>query len=95
MKLQICAVYDTKAKIYEAPFFVPHVAIATRGFMELCKKADSPVGKYPEDFELHKLGVFENEKQPNNIHCQQFDEIISVLLRGKDLVQKATEDQEK
>ncbi|WNK14542.1 MAG: nonstructural protein [Microvirus sp.] len=58
--LQICAVYDSKAKVFGRPFFTPHLAQAIRGFQdEVNNPEGGDLNKHPEDFDLYHLGEFE------------------------------------
>lgn len=65
----LCAIYDKKAKNYETPFAMPNSVVATRQFMQLCQKPDTPLNDYPEDYNLQIIGIFDTESgaiQPVN-----------------------------
>lgn len=57
--MYIYSLYDSKAELYLNPIAADADAIVIRQFRELAKDKSIPVGQYPEDFELHKLGTFD------------------------------------
>lgn len=59
--LVMVAVRDVKTGAFAAPIGVPHAALALRSFEQEVRSAESPVGKYPADFELWKVGEFDVE----------------------------------
>jgi len=61
MLMQIMAVYDSKAEVYNRPFFVEAVGIALRSFMDLLKEGTHDFAKHPEDYTLFHLGSFDNK----------------------------------
>lgn len=56
------SLYDKKAQTYSSIGLYPNSLVALRDFSELCKNKESMVSKYPEDYELHTLGVFDNHE---------------------------------
>lgn len=60
--LQMYSIFDKKAAVYEKPFFVKHVAEATRA---LQASLEMPAGdrpwfaKYPAEFSLYYVGSFD------------------------------------
>lgn len=61
MIMHIYSVRDTKALAFGVPIFVPHEVVATRAFVEECRNPNSQLSRYPEDYELYKLGTFDDE----------------------------------
>lgn len=57
MKFLYC-VYDRKAKAYGPLTAYRNDTVAIRDFSQVVADKDSIISKYPEDFELHKLGTF-------------------------------------
>lgn len=57
--LKMFSVYDVKAGSYGSPMFVPTVGLATRTFVEVCADPQSPMSKYPGDYNLFELGEFD------------------------------------
>lgn len=80
--LQMVAVRDLAIQAYHRPFFVPHPAMAVRGFMDEVKRAESDLAKHPEDYELHSLGEFDESNGLAVPHANG----VQVLVRGKDCV---------
>ena len=56
--LGVYAVYDVKAEIYNAPFFMAKHAMAVRAFSDLANDRNTTVGRHPGDFKLVHLGFF-------------------------------------
>jgi len=59
MKLQIFALYDKKGLAYVDIFHFPHVGQAIRQLEDLLK-TQHPVSKHPADYDLYKLGEFDD-----------------------------------
>lgn len=61
MKLNAYTIFDTKAGCTpRPPFFMGADGEATRFFTDLCGNADTDMGKHPEDYSLHRVGVYDN-----------------------------------
>lgn len=60
--LHVFSIYDKKVGNYSAPFYSNHVANATRIFSDLVNtpNSDSLINKYPEDYDLYKVGIFDD-----------------------------------
>lgn len=56
---QIFSVYDRKAEFYGPIFLFSAVGEALRAFQELVNDPQSTPGKYPDDFELYRLGYYD------------------------------------
>jgi len=54
------SIYDTKAEAFMPPFFMPSVGLGIRAFSDVCKDANSNVGKHLSDFRLYKVGEFDD-----------------------------------
>jgi len=63
MKYKVMAIRDRASRVYTQPFFVAHVPSAVRQFsMEVNNKvAGNQFAAHPSDFELHQLGMFDDE----------------------------------
>lgn len=61
--LKVLAVWDSALQAYARPIFVPQVGVATRSFADEVnrKAADNQMHNHPDDFELHILGLFNEE----------------------------------
>lgn len=62
MKMHIVVIRDIKANVYGAPMFVGTIGGAIRSFGDECQKdsTDNMLSKHPEDFELFKLGEYDD-----------------------------------
>lgn len=60
MKLQIFAVYDSKAKAYLPPFFLPEIGQATRVFQNASDDPNHAFGANPADYCLFHIGSFDD-----------------------------------
>lgn len=60
MVTKMFAVFDSKAKCYGVPFFFAATGLAVRAFTELTNDEKSTICKYPADFSLHEIGVFDD-----------------------------------
>lgn len=73
---QVMALYDTKARMYRIPFFVPHTDVGLRAVRAAVNEAESELQRYAEDFLCHHLGSFNDENgnfepfsRPFNFGC--------------------------
>jgi hypothetical protein len=60
MKLRVFSVYDTKTEAYMTPLFFQSKGQAVRSFTEVANDKDHAIGKYPEDFTLFEIGIWED-----------------------------------
>lgn len=64
MKFQLYSIFDTKSRVFLSPFVSRSDVDATRQIAASLKDPgvkSTPVGEHPEDFELHAVGVFDDE----------------------------------
>lgn len=61
MILRAFCVHDVKADLYNAPFFVPTRAQAERAFAGIVNDPQTELAKYPDDFRLVAVGVFNDQ----------------------------------
>jgi len=62
MKLLMFSVFDSVSRTYGAPFFSPHVGLASRMFGdELSSSTTSVMTLHPTDFDLFLVGEFDTE----------------------------------
>mgnify|MGYP000405387521 CR=1 FL=1 len=57
--LGIFAIFDLKSKRYDTPFFGVSDLMAKRRYMIIMEDEQSPLRKWKEDFELHRVGIFD------------------------------------
>lgn len=81
MKLQVVAVADRALQAFNRPICVQALGLAVRSFQDEVNNTSSELSKHPEDYELHHLGVFDDQTGA----FESFRSTI-VLVRGKDLV---------
>lgn len=60
MKLTGFSIYDTKAEAFMPPFFMPSIGLGVRAFGDVLRDPNSPIGKHPRDYELFKVGEFDD-----------------------------------
>lgn len=61
MLLKMYSIRDAKGEIFNAPFYKKTHGEAERDFAELCKDEKSLVNKYPEDFDLYHVGIYDDQ----------------------------------
>lgn len=60
MKQKLYAIRDSKGEAYGPPFIQKTHGEAERTFQELSNDGKSQIAKYPEDFDLYYLGVWDD-----------------------------------
>lgn len=85
MKLVIVAILDRAAQTFANPWYVTHIGQATRTFSdEVNRQApDNTLNQHPSDFELYRLGDYENSTAKITT-----DEEPRMIARGEDLIRK-------
>lgn len=61
MKVQAYVIYDSKAKIYNKPFYFINNEVALRAAIDLVSDLSTDVGKNPQDFSMYRIGTFDDE----------------------------------
>ncbi len=61
MKVQLYAVFDQCAGIYEKPIFSTADDVVKREFQDIATSEDHAFAKHPEHYSLWRLGNFNNE----------------------------------
>lgn len=63
MRLIVVSVFDRAADAYGRPVFVASVGQAIRSFQDEVNRvsAENEMNRHPDDFDLYKLGVFDDE----------------------------------
>lgn len=62
MKIRVFSVFDTKAKAFLPPFFMPEQGQALRIFTDAVNKPDHQFHAHPEDYALYDIGDFDDSK---------------------------------
>lgn len=60
MVIKMFAVYDSKAKAYSPPVSFTATGLAIRWFTDVVNDPKSSVSRYPEDFSLFEVGMFDD-----------------------------------
>lgn len=60
MKYFLFSVKDTATQLFAQPFPSAAEMAAIRSVRDLVGKADNAVGQHPEDYELHQIGMFDD-----------------------------------
>lgn len=61
MELRMFSVYDVKAEVYHPPVYCHNEAHAQRFFCVQFLDSNSMVGRFPHDFKVFEIGVFNDE----------------------------------
>lgn len=64
MKFQLYSIFDTRSRVFLSPFVSRSDVDATRQIEASLKDPQvksTPVGAYPQDFELYCLGIFDDD----------------------------------
>jgi hypothetical protein len=61
MKTKMYVIFDSKAKVYNKPFFMLNDALARRAITDLANDLTTDVGRHPEDFILFTVGEYDDE----------------------------------
>jgi len=61
MIFQLCSVFDRQSRQYSAPFTSHTEETATRDFIRAVRDSKGSPDKFPQDYELFRLGLFDSE----------------------------------
>ncbi len=62
MNFRIFCVFDSKARAYLPPFFLPEAGQAVRSFKDACNDKAHAFGQHPEDYTLFEIGTFDDRE---------------------------------
>lgn len=62
MKNGIFAIYDVKAERFLAPYTAVNAMVAMRMFADQVRNPESIFARYPQDFSLRQIGLYDEEK---------------------------------
>ena len=83
MKLNIYAIFDTASGLYLRPMFAQADGEALRAFSDAILDAESELGKHPEDYSIHRLGIYDDNTGKIT------DEINSCMSTGLECVARS------
>lgn len=84
MKLMVFSIFDSKAKAYNTPFFMPQRGQAMRSFGDLVCDEKSAISVHPEDYSLFQVGLYDDE---NGMFDKDFS-VPEYLCKGVDFIKK-------
>lgn len=61
MKHVIMSIFDVKVSAFQRPSFSPTVPAFVRACQDEVNRPDSEMGKHPEDYQIFKIGEFDDE----------------------------------
>lgn len=61
MKLNVYTLFDTKALIFNTPFFCQNHGVARRMCSDLVADTNTTVGRHPADYVLYCLGSYHDD----------------------------------
>ena len=61
MKLEIYSIYDFASKTYNAPYYQKTDEAALQHFVSLTNDENSLISKFPDQFALFNIGIFNDE----------------------------------
>ncbi len=88
MNFKVYSVYDSKAKAFLPPFYLPMEGMAVRTFSDCINSDSHQFGAHPEDYGLFTLGEFDDQSGI-------MDTIIPEIVRtGLSLVQESPKEED-
>jgi len=81
MILQIFCIFDSKAQVFNTPFYMKHQADAVRACIEVGSDPSTTPGKYPEDFSLFYLGTFDDSTGRHELTLPASLGVVASFLR--------------
>jgi len=88
MILNVYSIFDTKALVFNTPFFAHNNASAVRSVSDLAADLNTSVGRHPSDFVLYRIGQYNDEQgvlAPLDIREHVVDVISLVAPKAPDL----------
>lgn len=79
MEYGLFSIYDKKLCAYMQPYFSANTATALRAFSDACKDTETMLAQHPEDFQLCKIGDYDD--QTGNIEGHP---VISIMEASSD-----------
>jgi len=67
--LKVYSIFDSKAGIFNPPFYQKNAGEASRSFSKIVNEPKSLINEFPEDYVLIEIGTFDDEKgiiEPSN-----------------------------
>lgn len=87
MILKVYSLVDRLTGVHSHPFYMAHDQHAVRAAIELAKDRSTQVGKYPHDFELVRLGEFDDVVGVfGNGHRFTFGLVSALVAQGDEVL---------
>lgn len=90
MELIMVAVYDSKARAYLAPLCVRQAAVAVRWFQQELTNPATDFARFPGDYTLMELGMFEDETGITIAHNAPTQIVTGLVLKAAAEAAEAT-----
>lgn len=59
--LKVYSIYDSKAKVFNPPFYQKNAGEAARSFTKIVNDQQGLINEFPEDYILMEIGTFNDE----------------------------------
>lgn len=83
------AIFDKKALVFSQPFYCPNDSVAVRIVRGMVNGNGTAIAQSPEDFTLHYLGSFDDNKGVFNLPTETVVIGNAIQLKEKSDVQRA------
>lgn len=83
MKMYIYSIYDSKAEAYLRPFFSPSKGLALRSVLAALEDPNHDLAKYPGDFTLFELGVWDDATGLFEPHSAKLNLGVMLEIAGR------------
>jgi hypothetical protein len=85
MNLQIYTIKDSKAGTYAQPFYNVNHTTAIRAFNASLQDNSNPLSKFPEDFSLYHLGLWDDVKGIITFNANGAEFIANAVLTKEEI----------
>lgn len=87
MLINLYAIFDVKAKLYNKPFYMVNDQVAQRACIQTLNDPTTDIAQNPEDFILYRLGTYEDttakiDTDENPVMLFRFHEIQHELTES-------------
>lgn len=83
MKTHVLSVYDRKTKQYDKIFTSRSTERIQEEFDVICANPETQYSKYPADYEVHELGIFNDSPQHDPEISNSWYPSPKILAQGK------------
>lgn len=61
MIYKVFSIFDSKAAVFERPYFAPTTGAGIRTFQDACADPQTMLHRHPEDFHLFEIGEYDDQ----------------------------------